>query len=236
MQETTGPAGTAAGSTAGTTAETIIAIAQVVAVVIVIAVIALLAYKLIHIGTGPTTLRPGDRSWLDYGSFYVVTLGIAAVVVGFLVVLLFAGSFEDITQALAFLTALFGAITGLVGTYFGVKSSSDARAGAERLTGGGGFGATITIAPTDATANLGAEHTVTATVITAGGSSAADEPVIFTVIDGPDSDILPQVKRTDPSGQASFTFTNGGEAGTDTIEIEAAALGAKGTATVTFSQ
>jgi hypothetical protein len=35
-----------------------------------------------------------------------------------------------------FLTALFGAITGLVGTYFGVKTSSDAREGAQRLAAG----------------------------------------------------------------------------------------------------
>jgi len=212
-------------------------VAQVGAVVFVIAVIALLAYQMIRTGLGPTTLRQGERSWLDYGSFYVVALGIAGVIIGFLVILLFADRFSDLTQALGFLTALFGAITGLVGTYFGVKSSGDARAGAERLTTASGLGTrmpTITITPTDVTAKVGAEHTVTARVITAGGSPAADEPVIFTITDGPDTAIPPQVERTATSGQASFKFTNSGGAGTDTIE--AAALGAKGTATVTFTQ
>jgi hypothetical protein len=68
-------------------------------------------------------------SWLEFGSFFVVALGIVAVIIGFLSILLFLNTFEDGTQALGFLTALFGAITGLVGTYFGVKTSSDAREG-----------------------------------------------------------------------------------------------------------
>ena len=129
LQETTAPAGTQTTSAAGIT----MVVAQVGAVVFVIAVIALLAYQMIRTGLGPTTLRQGERSWLDYGSFYVVALGIAGVIIGFLVILLFADRFSDLTQALGFLTALFGAITGLVGTYFGVKSSTDAREGAERL-------------------------------------------------------------------------------------------------------
>jgi hypothetical protein len=59
--------------------------------------------------------------------------GITAVFLGFLVMLLFADRFGELASALGFLTALFGAVTGLVGTYFGIKSSSDAREGAQRL-------------------------------------------------------------------------------------------------------
>jgi type IV secretory pathway VirB6-like protein len=45
--------------------------------------------------------------------------------------LVISGVFDDPTQVLAILSALFGTIVGLVGTYFGVKASSDAREGAQ---------------------------------------------------------------------------------------------------------
>lgn len=214
-----------------------IVIAQVAAVGFVIAVIALLAFYLIYTGIGETRLAAGERSWLDYGSFYVVALGIAGVLIGFLVILLFADRFTDLTQALGFLTALFGAITGLVGTYFGVKSSSDARAGVQQFVTSGGLGprtATITITPPAATEKVNTAHTVTATVIAVDGSPAADVPVTFTVTTGPDTGLPSEVERTNTSGQATFQFTNGGTPGNDTIE--ATALGVKGTATVTFEQ
>jgi hypothetical protein len=99
--------------------------AQFATVVIVIGVIAYLAVQIRRTGVGPTALRQDERSWLDYGSFYVVALGITVVVSGFLVTLLFANRFGDLTSALGFLTALIGVITGLVGTYFGIKASSD---------------------------------------------------------------------------------------------------------------
>jgi hypothetical protein len=65
---------------------------------------------------------------MKYGNFFVVALGITTALMGFLVAfpLLISGVFEDPTQVLAILSALFGAIVGLVGTYFGVKASSDA--------------------------------------------------------------------------------------------------------------
>jgi Ca2+/H+ antiporter len=67
-----------------------------------------------------------------------VILGILAASVAFLVAfpLLVSGVFEDPTQVLALLSALFGTIVGLVGTYFGIKTSSDAqrRAAEERVT------------------------------------------------------------------------------------------------------
>jgi hypothetical protein len=66
---------------------------------------------------------------LVYGNFFVVVLGILSALIGFLVAfpLLVSGVFKDPTQVLALLSALFGTIVGLVGTFFGVKTSSDAR-------------------------------------------------------------------------------------------------------------
>jgi hypothetical protein len=164
-----------------------------------------------------------------------VAFGITAVFFGFIVMLLFSDTFtNDIATALGFLTALFGAITGLVGTYFGVKSSSDARQGAQDLASGTRT-ATITITPPEANEVLQATHTVTASVLTATGTAAAAVPVTFSVTSGPDAaHIHPTVVTTDPSGQAPFTVTNHGNTGTDTIE--ATALGGRATATVTFEQ
>lgn len=70
---------------------------------------------------------------LKYGNFFVVALGIMASLIGFLVAfpLIISGVFSDPTQVLAILSALFGTIVGLVGTYFGVKASSDATEGAQ---------------------------------------------------------------------------------------------------------
>ena len=211
--------------------------AQVGIAAMVIAVIALVVFLLIRSGVGQRTLAEGQRSWLDYGNFYVVTLGIAAVTIGFIVVLQFLDRFEDGTQALGFLTALFGVIAGLVGTYFGIKASSDARSGAENLAreAGGTTPPTITIEPPTANRNVNEIHTVTATVTSADGSAAAGVPVTFTITAGPDmGTIESQNIENDPSGRATFEFTNNGEAGRDTIE--AAALGAKGMARVDFTQ
>ncbi len=69
----------------------------------------------------------GERSWLDYGPFFVVAIGIVAAIIGFLGFWLFGG------QALGFLSALLGVIVGLVATYFGVKTSSDAAMAAQRV-------------------------------------------------------------------------------------------------------
>lgn len=214
------------------------AVAQVVTILVVIIVIALLGREMIRAASGSTRSNPGssqgERSSRDFGSFYVVAFGITAVFFGFIVMLLFADTFTNsISTALGFLTALFGAITGLVGTYLGVKSSSDARQGAQDLASGTRRTPTITITPPDDTANVGEEHTVTATVVNPDGTPAAAAPVTFAVTTGPDSeDITPTAVNTDPSGRAPFTFTNRGEKGADTIV--ATALGGRGTATVTF--
>lgn len=72
---------------------------------------------------------------LVYGNFFVVALGAMTTLIGFLVAfpLLVSGVFEDPTQVIALLSALFGTIVGLVGTFFGVKASSDATKQAHQL-------------------------------------------------------------------------------------------------------
>jgi hypothetical protein len=146
-------------------------------------------------------------------------------------VLLFLSRFTDTAQGLGFLAALFGVITGLVGTYFGVKQSSDAREGTEQLALGGNTAPTVSITPATDRKAPSTAHTVTATVISVDGSSAANIPVTFRVTDGPDANTT-DTATTDAGGQATFEITNHGAEGTDTIE--AAALGGKGTATVEF--
>lgn len=195
----------------------------------------LLILILVLLWKGGPALGAAGRGWLDYGAFFIVAIGIGATLIGFLITMLyFYVAFTDPIQILAALTALFGIIGTLVGTYFGVKSSIDAREGTERLarTVSNGVTATITIAPPTATANVSTAHTVTATVTNADGSRAADITVTFTVTSGPDAGTR-QENRTDSFGRASFTLTNNGQAGTDTIE--ASALEAKDTATVTFT-
>lgn len=88
-------------------------------------------------GVGSSSV-PQGKSWMDYGSLFVVIGGIVAVIIGFLSTLLLLPQFDDVTQAVGFLTAFFGAIVGLVGTYFGIKSSADAALGAQQLAAGNG--------------------------------------------------------------------------------------------------
>lgn len=74
------------------------------------------------------------KQLLRYGNFFVVTLALVTALIGFLVAFpLLVSNVAEPTQVLALLSALFGTIVGLVGTYFGVKSSSDAREGAQQL-------------------------------------------------------------------------------------------------------
>ena len=91
-----------------------------------------LGIVVILVGALRKPIPENQRSWLDYGNFYIVTWGIVAVIIGFLGVLLFVDRFGDIAQALGFLTAFLGAVVGLVGTFFGIKTSSDATAEAHR--------------------------------------------------------------------------------------------------------
>jgi Bacterial Ig-like domain len=89
-------------------------------------------------GVGSTTVPQRELSWLDYGSLVVVICGIGAAMIGFLLTLVFLGSFDDVTQGLGFMTAFFGAVIGLAGTYFGIKTSSDATRGAQQLAAASG--------------------------------------------------------------------------------------------------
>jgi Bacterial Ig-like domain (group 1) len=200
----------------------------------ILAVVVLLV-GLFWAGVRTGTLSQGQRTWQDYGNFYIVAIGLALVVIGFLIVLQIYQP-TDGAEALGFLTAFFGAIVGLVGTFFGVKASADARAGAETLTtSAGGVGTTtptITIDPPTATTGVSQPHDVTATVTSVDGSPAANVEVTFTVTDGPDLNTT-STATTDAFGRASFTLTNNGTAGTDTIE--AAALRGTGTAKVEFT-
>jgi hypothetical protein len=200
-----------------------------------IIVVPLLLIGLVWAGLRTGTVPKDQRTWLDYGNLYIVASGIAAVLIGFLIMLLFLDRFTDRDQALGFLTALFGVITGLVGTYFGVKQSADAREGAEQLaTLSGGVGTTaptITIDPPTAEVDVGETHEVTATVTSVDKSPAANVAVTFRVTDGPDLNNT-ETRTTNEFGQATWPLTNNGNAGTDTIE--ATALEGKGTATVEF--
>jgi hypothetical protein len=173
---------------------------------------------------------PKDQwTWLSYGNFYIVATGIAAVLVGFIVTFRLRPPTTDV-EALGFLTALFGAILGLVGTYFGVKQSSDAVAA---LSGGAGTttAPTITLTPQTAILPAGQPHNVTATVTSADGTPAPNVSVTFVVTSGPDLNTASTV-QTDGSGLATFSLPNTGGAGIDAIQ--ATALGGKGTATVEF--
>jgi hypothetical protein len=166
------------------------AVAQVVTIVFVIVVIAYLGREMIHAASGSTKSNPGpgqgERSSRDFGSFYVVAFGITAVFFGFIVMLLFADTFtNDVATALGFLTALFGAITGLVGTYFGIKSSSDAREGAQRLATNPAGGTTpptvISTSPVDGARAVPSDTHPTAT-FSKDMDSATITPDTFTLL------------------------------------------------------
>jgi hypothetical protein len=97
--------------------------------VVVVALIALIAY---FASRTPTNQEGGP---LHFGNFFVVSLGIIAALIGFLIAfpLVISGVFADPTQVIALLSGLFGTIVGLVGTYFGIKSSGDASQKAQEL-------------------------------------------------------------------------------------------------------
>ena len=110
----------------------LLAVAQVGFILFLLVAIILVAVLVVRTGVGSRSISQGERSWLDYGNFFVVTWGIVAAIIGFLGILLFRDRFTDVTQALGFLTAYFGAIVGLAGTYIGVKRSSETQRRAEK--------------------------------------------------------------------------------------------------------
>jgi hypothetical protein len=107
---------------------TVIAILEA-STVVVVSLIALIAYFALRTPTNQ------DGGPLHFGNFFVVSLGILAALIGFLIAfpLVVSGVFTDPTQVIALLSGLFGTIVGLVGTYFGIKSSGDASQKAQEL-------------------------------------------------------------------------------------------------------
>jgi Big-like domain-containing protein len=178
----------------------LLAVAQIGFILFLLVAIVLIAVLVIRTGVGSRSVSQGERSWMDYGSFFVVTWGIVAVIIGFLSILLFLDRFTNITQALGFLTALFGAIVGLVGTYFGVKTSSDAREGAQQLAAASGGDATkpqvLSNTPPDQDMNVPTDVHPTATFSKDMDSSTIN-PATFKLLD---QATLQQVPPSVPDG------------------------------------
>lgn len=70
-------------------------------------------------------------------AFWLVIVGIGAVTFVFVLSMIFFGLvrrdvFDSPDQVIAALTSLFGVVGTLVGTYFGIKASGDARSGLEQ--------------------------------------------------------------------------------------------------------
>jgi hypothetical protein len=148
---------------------TVLVVLAVITLFLLIAILVANIYivrRIEQTGVGSNSIHQG-KSWLDYGSFFVVIGGIVAVIIGFLSILLLLRQFANVTQAIGFLTAFFGAIVGLVGTYFGVKSSADATAGAQRLAAASGGDTTppqvLTTTPPDQAGDVSPNISLTAT-------------------------------------------------------------------------
>lgn len=88
----------------------------------------------------------------------------------------------------------------------------------------------IDLTPATATNPVSTSHTVTATVRNGDGSLASGITVSFSVTAGPDSGAT-GTGTTDANGQATYTYTNNGTAGTDTIVASYTANGTVHTAT-----
>jgi len=86
-------------------------------------------------GNNPGNNSSDDVSPLRYGNFFVVVFALMTALIGFLLAfpLVVSDVFSDPTQVIALLSALFGTIVGLVGTYFGIKSSGDAAQKAQSI-------------------------------------------------------------------------------------------------------
>jgi hypothetical protein len=74
----------------------------------------------------------------------------------------------------------------------------------------------IKLDPLTATNPVGTSHTVIATVTTSSGSPQAGVTVTFNINSGPNAGKT-GFALTNASGQASFTYTDGGGVGTDTL-------------------
>jgi hypothetical protein len=108
--------------------------------------------------------------------------------------LLLLQQFKDISQAIGFLTAFFGAIVGLVGTFFGVKSSADAALGAQRLAAGNAGDTTppqvVSTKPEDTAPNVSPDVHPTAT-FSKDMDGATINPNTFKLLDQVTGDPVP---------------------------------------------
>jgi hypothetical protein len=158
-----------------------------------------IARGMVNNGVGSSPV-PQSKSWMEYGSFFVVIGGIVAVIIGFLSILLLLKQFKDVTQAVGFLTAFFGAIVGLVGTYFGVKSSADAALGAQQLASGSGGDTTppqvLSTNPRDRADDIAPDIRLTAT-FSKDMDGATINPNTFKLLDQSTGD---QVRASVPNG------------------------------------
>ncbi len=107
------------------------------------------------------------------------------------------------------------------------------------LVAGAGITVTssISLSPATATNPVGTSHTVTATVLDSTGSPVAGVTVTFAIDSGPDSGMT-GTGVTDATGQTTFTYTNNGTAGTDSISasfIDASGALEKATASKTWT-
>lgn len=75
----------------------------------------------------------------------------------------------------------------------------------------------ISLTPATATNPVDTDHSITATVRNSDGSPESGGLVTFNVTAGPDSGAT-GTETTNASGEATYTYTNNGTAGTDTIE------------------
>ena len=115
-----------------------------------------------------------------------------------------------------------GPFLGPTGTLIGVKILSPV--GADNVFGGhlflttpAVFGEGILLTPDDAQNLVGADHTLSATVVDDAGAPQENLAVTFTVVSGPNTGAT-GTSVTDPSGLATFAYTGSGGAGIDTIE------------------
>ncbi len=76
---------------------------------------------------------------------------------------------------------------------------------------------TVGLAPVTALLAPGGTHTVTATATSAGGAPVPGVNITFRVLTGPNANASGQA-TTNGSGQATFTYTDAGGAGRDTIQ------------------
>ena len=85
------------------------------------------------------------------------------------------------------------------------------------LSGAAVVGQGIVLSPTDATNPVGTQHTVTAKVTDSNGQPLSGIVVSFEVLSGP-NDGKNGTDTTDANGEATFTYTDDGGAGTDQIQ------------------